>query len=287
MTLSDAIRDIQTRLGVEPDGIVGSLTVAAMKVALDDLHDFKARAGLLGDEGPQTAGNAGTATGGAPSGPDGPIEAGGLGAVLHTGLSDPPSFFAWVRSQFGPLEQGQVDGFNVLLPAMGAAQWPIAWAAYGLATPWLETDKTMQPIHEKGGDAYFKRMYDIQGARPDKARELGNLSPGDGARYAGRGYVQLTGKANYRKAEAALGVPLVANPDLAMKADVAARVLVWGMETGAFTAKSMAHYLPRQGAADRDAFKHARKIINGQDRADEIAGHALKFQRALSEGQWS
>jgi putative chitinase len=215
-----------------------------------------------------------------------PIQAGGLGAVLHTGLSDADAFFASLRQSFGGLSQGQVDGINVLLPAMGAAQWPLAFAAYGLATPWLETDKTMQPIHERGGQAYFTRRYDITG-NPAKARELGNLSPGDGAKYAGRGYVQLTGKANYRKAEAALGVPLVTNPDLAMKADVAAKILIWGMETGAFTGKKLATYLPHDRPANRAEFGQARRIINGTDRADEIAGMALSFQRALEAGGWS
>src|SRR3546814_6075636 len=63
-------------------------------------------------------------------------------------------------------------------------------------------------------------MYDIRGDRPAKARELGNLTPGDGAKYAGRGYVQLTGKSNYVKATAKLRemgftVDLVAEPDRA------------------------------------------------------------------------
>ena len=62
--------------------------------------------------------------------------------------------------------------------------------AYVLATTNLETGYTMRPINEFGGNAYFKKMYDIKGDRPSKARELGNLSPGDGIKYHGRGYVQ-------------------------------------------------------------------------------------------------
>ncbi len=57
--------------------------------------------------------------------------------------------------------------------------------------------------------------------RPD----LGNTQPGDGARYTGRGFIQLTGRYNYRQFGQQLGIPLEDNPELALRADVAARVL--------------------------------------------------------------
>jgi putative chitinase len=268
------LRTLQRRLGVPDDGALGPVTLGAMARALDELDGFKARTAPPEGQGPTTAGNAASSNLGHP---------GGL-----AGLSDPSAFFASLRQSFGGLSTEQVRGIeDNLLPAMGAAQWPLSFVSYALATTYHETDHTMQPVHEKGGDAYFHRKYDIGGANPAKARELGNLSPGDGVKYAGRGYVQLTGKANYRKAEAALGVPLVANPDLAMKADVAAKILVWGMETGAFTSRKLAHMLPQRGPAGRTDFRKARPIINGTDRDDEIAGIALSFQRALQEGGWS
>jgi putative chitinase len=187
-------------------------------------------------------------------------------------LAVPARFFDVVRKSFGPLTQPQVDGFTVLLGAMKA--WPVSWVAYGLATAWHETARTMQPILEHGGPAYFRRMYDIEGARPHKARELGNLTPGDGARYAGRGYVQLTGKINYAR------YGLADRPDDAMKPDVAAHVMVDGMEKGVFTGKKNADYLPGNYVA-------ARRIINGTDAADKIAGYARSFEAALTAGDWS
>ena len=54
---------------------------------------------------------------------------------------------------------------------------------------------------------------------------LGNTGPGDGARYHGRGFIQLTGRANYAKYGQLLGVPLEDDPDLALTASVAAGVL--------------------------------------------------------------
>jgi putative chitinase len=204
----------------------------------------------------------------------------------RTGLADPAAFFAAIRASkaLGPtLSTDEVSGCEAILAA--CAGFPLAWAAYALATPVVETAGTMQPIKEIGGTAYFTRRYDIAGERPDKARELGNLQPGDGAKYCGRGYVQMTGRANYARAEAALGVPLVADPDLAMQSDVAAKILRRGMQEGWFTGRSLATYLP--ATADIHQFTNARRIINGQDRAVEIAGYALEFQSALRAGGWS
>ena len=187
-------------------------------------------------------------------------------------LGAPAAFFDHVRAKFGPLKQTQVEGFNVLLDAMRA--WPVSWVAYGLATAWHETGATMQPIKEYGGEAYFKRMYDMHGQRPEKAFELGNVKPGDGALYAGRGYVQLTGRVNYRK----FGIEQT--PDDAMKPDVAARIMVQGMERGDFTGRKNADYLPGD-------YKGARRIINGRDKDDLIAGYAASFEAALIKGAWS
>jgi putative chitinase len=60
-----------------------------------------------------------------------------------------------------------------------------------------------------------------------KAKTLGNVKKGDGARYKGRGYIQLTGRYNYKKAGQALGLPLESQPELVEKPEVAAKVAVW------------------------------------------------------------
>lgn len=74
------------------------------------------------------------------------------------------------------------------------------------------------PINEFGGPSYFKKMYEGR-------KDLGNTRPGDGVRYHGRGFIQLTGRANYRGYGKKLGVPLEQKPDLALDPSVAARVL--------------------------------------------------------------
>jgi len=181
----------------------------------------------------------------------------------------------------GPtLTQSEVDGCTAILVALEGL--PLAHIAYGLATAYHETAHTMLPIKENGGPAYFFRMYDPHGNRPDVARRLGNTEPGDGCRYAGRGYVQLTGRANYQRAQDALGQPLVSNPDLAMDPTIAAKVMRQGMKAGWFTGKTFASYLPATGAATMAQFMSARRIINGADRCADIAAYAAEFQDYLA-----
>lgn len=66
----------------------------------------------------------------------------------------------------------------------------------------------------------------VYGLGSPKARELGNKTVSDGFRYRGRGYVQLTGRANYAKYSTAAGVDLVSNPDSLLTDDVSAKVAV-------------------------------------------------------------
>jgi predicted chitinase len=63
-----------------------------------------------------------------------------------------------------------------------------------------------------------------------KAKTLGNVKKGDGARYKGRGYIQLTGRYNYKIAGQALGLPLEAKPELVEKPEIAAKVAIWFWE---------------------------------------------------------
>ena len=62
---------------------------------------------------------------------------------------------------------------------------------------------------------------------PEKAKTLGNTTPGDGERYKGRGFIQLTGRWNYTQAGQALALPLDQKPQLLEKPDIAAKASVW------------------------------------------------------------
>ena len=202
-----------------------------------------------------------------------------------TVLADSKSFFDALRTGLlGPtLSASEVAGCEAILSACGG--WSASWTAYALATAYHETKHTMQPVREDGTPAYFLRMYDIEGQRPAVARVLGNLKPGDGALYAGRGYVQLTGRGNYAKAQIALGPDFVVTPDLALEPANAARILRLGIGEGWFTGQRLSNYLygPRGTAR---AFVSARRVINGQDRAEMVAEYAMQFQTALASGGW-
>lgn len=194
---------------------------------------------------------------------------------------DRETFFREVRRLpfRGKLTQQQVEGLTAILDEWGRWQpkGDHRWLAYLLATAFHETATTMQPIREFGGEGYFRRMYDIKGARPEVARALGNTQPGDGVRFHGRGYVQLTGRANYKRASDSVGLDLIANPDAAMRPDLAAHIAIVGMRDGWFTGKKFASYF-NTAATD---WKNARRIINGLDRADLVAGYAVAFRDAI------
>lgn len=89
----------------------------------------------------------------------------------------------------------------------------------------------------EGREALEEARLDALRGKPEKLAELmyggrmGNDAPGDGYKYRGRGYIQLTGKENYERAGQALGIDLVGDPDLAARRDVAERVALWYWET--------------------------------------------------------
>lgn len=201
-----------------------------------------------------------------------------VGRRIHR-LADPGAFYTRARLLTGPLDQVQVNIIAGLFDVTG--QWPLSWVAYALATAWHEA--RLRPVHEAGGPRYLSK-YDTGGL----AKALGNTpeADGDGILYAGRGLVQLTGRRNYELAGEALGLDLVGTPDLALEPDIACAILRWGMETGAFTGKSLARFLPGW-LGKPEQFISARRIINGTDRAALVGSHAEQFQEALLEGRYA
>jgi predicted chitinase len=123
-------------------------------------------------------------------------------------------------------------------------------------------------------------MYDPQSPNPKRAALAsanGNIHPGDGVKYCGRGYVQLTWANNYRRIGGLIGIDLLAHPERALEPDIAARILFEGMIGGWFSGVGLERYFTTK-ASD---WKNARRIINGLDCADKIAGYARVFYAAL------
>ena len=186
-----------------------------------------------------------------------------------------PGGFSILRKSFGKLTQEQVDGINFLVLAFDADK-TISYpqAAYMLATAWHETDKTMQPITEYGNIKYFDK-YDTG----TLAKRLGNTPAldGDGFKYRGRGYTQITGTDNYKRVGKALGLDLFNNPDMALKPDVAVKIMIHCMKNGVFTGKKLSDYIN----VTSKNYLSARRIINGTDQAQTIADYAVLFEQAL------
>lgn len=190
----------------------------------------------------------------------------------------------------GRFQQKQVGGIEAILTAWEASKFEdLRWLGYMFGTAYHETAATMLPIKEYGGRAYFEMMYGPNGRRPSVAKSMGNTQPGDGAKYCGRGYVQLTWKNNYLRAGKLLGIDLVNNPDWAMKPDIAAKIMFAGMtdaeivfedlhDTGfSFTGKTLEDYF----SEDTEDWINARRIINGLDHASMIADTSKRFYAAL------
>jgi hypothetical protein len=197
------------------------------------------------------------------------------------GLENPQGFFdSLLQAQFmgSSLKPDQVSGLDAVLAAAKEAGWPLAFTAYALATACHETAYTMQPVREA--------FWLSESWRKTHLRYFP---------YYGRGYVQLTWKNNYDRADRELGLggSLSKNLDLAMDPAIAAKIMVKGMQEGWFCADksgnrhTLARHVPADGrAASLDQFTSARRIINGTDKAGKIAGEALKFQAALQAGGW-
>lgn len=196
---------------------------------------------------------------------------------------DRKKFFDAYRARFGPLTQQLVTALEYLLGRIeadsrfGSTDNDRRMLAYCLATFKWETAHTFEPIDERGGDAYFNRRY---GPNTEAGQNVGNTHEGDGALFHGRGYVQLTGRANYAKAKRLTGVDLIATPDRAKEPELAYQIAIQGMIDGWFTGRKLSRYFKPDGTAD---YEQARAIINGTDQATRIADIGRRFSEILLE----
>lgn len=175
-------------------------------------------------------------------------------------------FTAAYESAFERLKPDAKADLQILLAFMVADEklTDLRHAAYMLATTKHETGHTFAPVDEVG---------------KGKGKAYGKVNQRTGVAYYGRGYVQLTHLDNYAFMGKVLGLNLVTHPALALKYDVAYRIMSYGMRNGTFTGVKMGKYVNDE----RTDYVSARRVINGQDCAGRIAGYAKQFEAILKE----
>lgn len=160
-----------------------------------------------------------------------------------------------------------VAGMEKVLDYAEEHRTPLRWLAYIIATAWWETAQTMHPVRE----AYWK-------SDQWRARNL-RYYP-----WYGRGLIQTTWKANYKKMGQEIGMDLLADPDRLLEWDAALPALFVGMEKGIYTGKDLDDYIPLDGDPD---YRNARRIVNGTDRAQAIADLADHLEGALEAAHYA
>lgn len=196
------------------------------------------------------------------------------------------AFYASVRQRasgvFGTsISQSQVEGTEAILDEGERRGMLLEQLAYILATAYHESAHTMQAVREtlaKTDDGAIRAL--------EAAWKAGKLpwvktaywrKDADGKSWFGRGLVQITHKANYQKLGLLIGVNLVKDPSKALELSKAVQILFVGMELGSFTGKSLSDYI----TTAKTDYVGARRIVNGTDKAETIAGYAKAFETAL------
>jgi putative chitinase len=176
---------------------------------------------------------------------------------MSEALFDRDTFFGVIRSTLfhGSLTQQQVDGMNAILDAWedNPRSDNLRHLSYPLATTAHETGFTMAPIEEYG---------------KGQGMEYGKPDPETQQTYYGRGYVQLTWRDNYARADTELNIgdedSLEWHAERALDHYVAAEIMFQGMEEGWFRGDDKGRQtLERYFSGTKDDSYGAREIING------------------------
>lgn len=251
-SLGEEVKKLQTRLkerGFNPGAIDGDFGPATEAAVLA----FQKSEGLLAD------------------GVAGPRTQRALGLVEDDSLpSVIPGVTVTVVSKIFPVTP--VDNIKTNLPFVcnGLKEKELVdkpMVLMALATIRAETE-SFEPISE------FKSKFNTSpGGKPfdlyDNRKDLGNQGQGDGAKFCGRGYIQLTGRANYQKYGQALGKDLINNPALANDPTIAGQLLATFLKDKERQIK--------QALLEND-LQTARRLVNG-------GSHGLvKFEDAFNRG---
>lgn len=146
-----------------------------------------------------------------------------------------------------------------------------AFKQFGITTRQRAVFAVAQMAHESAG---FRTTTEFaSGAAYEGRRDLGNVVPGDGVRFKGRGYIQITGRSNYVAVSEALGHNFVARPTDLAKPKWAAKASCWWWRNAGCNA-----------FCDRGDFIGLTKRINGG--LNGLADRQMYLRRARRVGRW-
>ena len=156
----------------------------------------------------------------------------------------PPEILSAILGPYGPLQNVQNNWPLVETMLDGRGIYSPLCAVAAISTIAVETG-TFCPIKERGGPAYLTNLY-------ENRKDLGNDQPGDGVKFRGRGYIQVTGRADYAHFGSECEVDLISNPDLALDPSVSAAILALYFEE-----RQIGEY------ADQQNWEMVRRRVNG------------------------
>ena len=190
---------------------------------------------------------------------------------------DRANFFDLYEKAFGSLSPAQKMALQSVFFVIAEKDdlTDVRQVAYVLATIQSETARTFKPISEYGDEAYFEKRY---------AGRVGNIEPGDAARFKSRGYIPIDGRANYDRFNKALGLEgtsddLVQHPERALDPKIAYRITAMAMSQGLAGGTKLDDYI----FGDRTDYLNARKTVAGRvdNHAALIADNARKLEAIL------
>jgi putative chitinase len=182
-------------------------------------------------------------------------------------------FYDVLRANHTNLTTQNVMGFEKCLDYAIEHKFPLQFLKYVLATAYWESAGTMTPVKE----AYW--------LSEDWRKHHLRYYP-----WYGRGLVQTTWEKNYIEIWNELGKTEPLDPDAFLTWEVAIPALFVAMEKGLYTGKDLDDSIDLIDESDDEDFREmvkARNIVNGKDRAKEIAKLGLRFERALKAGGYA
>lgn len=141
-----------------------------------------------------------------------------------------------------------------------------------LATIGVEA-ASFSPVRESGSKSDFEKY--------EGRKDLGNTVKGDGYRYRGGGFIQLTGRGNYRHCGNAIGVDLENKPELILDDDVSVQAMMWYLITHGIPVWADRAYDTGDQYDEDFCWRKIRKLVNGGLTAyPKFLKYATKFKAA-------